>query len=148
MPFTLSHAAAVLPFTRGRFPMSALIVGGMTPDLSCLLFYDYHYSHSLKGTCTSCLVTGILFLIIFHHILKKPLISLLHENHQKLILPFAGTFHFLPASRLLSIGVAVIFGAATHVAWDSFTHGYGLGLQLFPVLRTELIQIFSFKLNL
>ena len=33
MPFTPSHAAAVLPFLRTPLPASALVVGSITPDL-------------------------------------------------------------------------------------------------------------------
>ena len=33
MPFTGSHAAAVLPFARSRLPASALVIGSVAPDL-------------------------------------------------------------------------------------------------------------------
>jgi hypothetical protein len=39
MPFTLAHPAVVVPLSRQRLFLSALVIGSMTPDLNIL--FDY-----------------------------------------------------------------------------------------------------------
>ena len=37
MPFTISHAAAVLPLKKSPLPLAALMIGSMSPDFSYFL---------------------------------------------------------------------------------------------------------------
>ena len=41
----------------------------------------------------------------------------------------------------LAVLLSVLLGAATHIVWDSFTHGGAAGVELFPVLETRLFRV-------
>lgn len=64
MPFTLSHAAAALPFKRycpQRLDMLALMVGTITPDLA-YYWRDFNLAakaHTFGGSLVICLPLGL-----------------------------------------------------------------------------------------
>lgn len=141
MPFTVSHAAAVMPLSRNRsFVLSALVIGSMVPDLEFYLFFSFTrvVSHSLLGIFTFCLPAGLIALAVFHGLLKRPLLSLLPIGHRRLLAPYAGSFAWRPASRFLQIVVSLLVGVLSHLVWDAFTHVYGLGVRAFPLLALPL----------
>ncbi len=54
MPFTPSHAAAVLPFLRTPLPASALVIGSIAPDLPFHLPVDFPWrTHTAQAVVTS-----------------------------------------------------------------------------------------------
>ena len=62
MPFTVSHAAAVLPLKNSRLPLAALMVGSMSPDFAYFLpaaLSARTASHSLPGIFLFCLPAGL-----------------------------------------------------------------------------------------
>ena len=82
MPYTISHAAAVLPFSRWLKPrrlLSAAVIGSMIPDLGYLLPHDLPRveTHSLHALFTFCVPAGLacywLFQIPLAWILAKGL---------------------------------------------------------------------------
>jgi hypothetical protein len=145
MPFTLSHPAAAIPLARWGLPLSALVVGSMSPD-----FFFYlrlmpppwgHFSHSVAGLFLFCLPSSLLVLCCFHMLLKWSIISLLpHALQMRLVLP-AAQFTFLPWSRFAMVVVAVLIGAATHLIWDSFTHGSGWAVDMLPILLNPVLEV-------
>src|SRR3954470_12772459 len=141
MPFTLSHPAAVIPLRRlGVF--SAMVIGSMMPDsLYFMPFGSTHesYGHSLAGLFFYCLPAGVALLWIYHSFLKLPFIAFFPASQQGKLLAAAQGFRFAPLSRFLAIAASVLLGAASHVAWDAFTHQSGWGAQLFPVLRKSVV---------
>ncbi|WP_338676054.1 DUF4184 family protein [Streptomyces sp. SCSIO 30461] len=149
MPFTLSHAAAVLPgirrdgSTRGPLLASALIAGSFAPDMTyfvaslhpdAMLFGDV--THSIKGVLTvDVVITAAL--VGLWVLVRDPLVALLPHGRQ-------GRVHALlcgptrvrrsPAARMFVFYVSAVLGAATHVVWDSFTHFDRWGVRAAPVL--------------
>src|SRR5579859_7081779 len=60
MPFTLSHAAVVVPFRR-MLPFSALVIGSMVPDLPYFVprLVNNHFAHGTLGFFVFCLPPGM-----------------------------------------------------------------------------------------
>ena len=70
MPFTISHAAAVLPFSRllARWQLlSAVVIGAMVPDFG--LFFPWRMprfeTHSAAALFTFCLSVGMAIYWVF-----------------------------------------------------------------------------------
>lgn len=141
MAFTLAHPAAVLPFARTKLIFSALVVGALAPDIGFFLTFSSHHaeSHNLNGLFLVCLPAGLVMLLLFHKLLKKPLFALLPASHQARVQPYAGTFRFTPAKRFALIVLSLLVGSFTHLVWDSFTHNYGLAVRRFDVLRAPVL---------
>lgn len=142
MPFTFSHAAAVVPFSRRGLVLSALVVGSMAPDFEYFLRLERTatISHTLPGLFLFCVPGGLVVLSLFHFLLKRPLLTLLPASHQQRLLPVTRPFTLLPARRLLLILLSLALGAFTHLAWDSFTHRSGWMVQQLPWLKTVIVQ--------
>lgn len=123
MPFTVSHAAAVLPihrFTRHRLPLTALMIGSMAPDFGYFFSHEAsrQLTHSLASLVTFSLPAGLAIWTLYVALLEKATITLLPDRwHTR----FAHTDAITP-SLVLRAGVAITLGALTHIVWDSFTH--------------------------
>jgi len=135
VPFTISHAAAVLPLHRlsgHKLPMSALMIGSMAPDFG--YFFSFESSrlvtHSVTGLFTFALPVGLFVWLFYVHILEKATITLLGDSwHTR----FARTEAMTPA-LIARACVAIVVGAATHILWDAFTHRGTLATDIFPAL--------------
>ncbi|GGW59789.1 DUF4184 family protein [Streptomyces griseoloalbus] len=153
MPFTLSHAAAVLPAVRadgsGRGPLvpAVLIAGSFAPDLTyyaasvlpgAMEFGDV--THAFWGVFTvdvliAWALVGLWLLV------REPLVALLPRGRQGRVAallrcgaPRARVRPSLPARWYVSAAL----GALTHVVWDAFTHLDRWGMRVFPVLGREI----------
>jgi len=144
MPFTVSHAAAVIPLRRSRFFIfSALVVGSMAPDFEyfvCLSF-SRGISHSWTGLFTFCLPAGLVVLGLFHGLLKRPLLCLLPVGHRRRLEVHAGAFPWWPLSRLVRIVVSMLAGILSHLVWDAFTHLHGFGVRAIPLLAAPVYPL-------
>ncbi|HEX6878729.1 MAG TPA: DUF4184 family protein [Terriglobales bacterium] len=122
MPFTISHAAAAVPFQRTRLVLSAIIVGSMAPDFEYFIHgrMTSRWSHTLPGVFEFSLPAALIVLAAFHYILKRPVVALLPTAVQRRIT--LGEFSFWPLPRFLLITASALVGVATHLLWDSFTH--------------------------
>lgn len=140
MPFTLSHPAAVLPFGRTKLVFSALIAGALAPDIGYFLTFSSQHaeSHSLTGLFLICLPAGLLMLLVFHKLMKAPLLALPPASHQERLYPYAQGFHFLPVSRFGLIVISLLIGSLSHLIWDSFTHQTGWVVQRVAALEGTL----------
>jgi hypothetical protein len=49
MPFTLVHPIVTIPIRKYGFPLSALIIGSMTPDFNYFIFPKLSVGHTLLG---------------------------------------------------------------------------------------------------
>lgn len=157
MPFTLSHAAAVLPAVRldgtGRGPLvpSLLVAGSFAPDMTyyaasvlpgAMEFGDF--THSFTGVITfDVLVSWAL--VGMWLVLREPLVALLPRHRQGRVaaLVRCGAGHErlrrrLRPSEVVWWYVSAALGALTHVVWDAFTHLDRWGMRLFPVLGREI----------
>ncbi|MET7573136.1 DUF4184 family protein [Streptomyces sp. NPDC005492] len=149
MPFTLSHAAAVLPAVRGdgrgrgRLVPAVLVAGSFTPDMTYYAASAVpgamefgNATHSFPGVFTVDVLiawtTAGLWLV-----LREPLVALLPRARQ------ARTATLLrcgaPRARATpSLAawwyVSAALGGLTHVVWDAFTHHDRWGVRLVPIL--------------
>ena len=120
MPYPFAHPVAVLPLARpmGRFAVpSALAIGSVAPDLWHLApFVSRADSHSPAALLWFCLPAGLLAYVLFHLLLKQPLIALLG--------PRLGAFACkgLPRAPWYAVVASLLAGALTHVIWDAVTH--------------------------
>ncbi|MDR6978217.1 hypothetical protein J2X68_004942 [Streptomyces sp. 3330] len=153
MPFTLSHAAAVLPALRadgtGRGPLvpGALVAGSFAPDMTyyaasvlsgAMEFGDV--THSLPGVFT--VDVGVAWVLVGLWLLvREPLVALLPRSRQgrtaALTRCGAPRARVRP-STVLWWYVSAVLGALTHVVWDAFTHLDRWGMRLFPVLGEDI----------
>lgn len=147
MPFTfLAHQAAIAPLKLMRptwFSGTALAVGSMSPDFVYFLRGQAvgHFGHTPLGLLVFCLPLSIALTWLVQRVLVAPV-----TRH----LPDCGPFHLrdltliddkerLGARRWwLLVSTSALIGAATHVAWDSFTHNQAWGVQRLPILSSAV----------
>lgn len=150
MPFTLSHAAAVLPALRGdgsgrgRLAPAALVAGSFAPDMTyyaasvvpgAMEFGDF--THSFTGVLTfdvlvACALVGAWL------VLREPLVALLPRARQgrPAALLRCGTPRGpVRSSTALWWYASAVLGALTHVVWDAFTHHDRWGFGWSPSCR-------------
>ncbi|MDX3574694.1 DUF4184 family protein [Streptomyces sp. ID05-47C] len=149
MPFTLSHAAAVLPAVRadgtgrGRLVPAFLVAGSFAPDMTyyaasvlsgAMEFGDV--THSFAGVLTVDVILAWT-LVGLWLLVREPLVALLPRARQgrTAALTRCGS----PRARLRPSTVAwwyvsAALGALTHIVWDAFTHLDRWGMRVFPVL--------------
>ena len=125
MPFTLSHPAAVMFLRRTRLPLSALIIGSMTPDLNYFIMEQHEIGHTIAGLFIFCLPAGIVMYLLFHYFLKYPLLELLPDEHSAFLNTYVKRPHLNSFKKFFQFLIAILLGAATHLMWDSFTHHNG-----------------------
>ncbi|MFE9932067.1 DUF4184 family protein [Streptomyces sp. NPDC005533] len=160
MPFTLSHAAAVLPAVRrtgrarGPLVASALVLGSFAPDtfyftdavVEGVMAYGA-FTHSLAGVFTlDAVLTAAL--VGCWLLLREPLIALLPRGWRGRVHAFVRGEEWRARRRLPALAawfyVSAVVGSLTHVVWDSFTHGDRWGTNALP----ELEEPFAFGLPL
>ncbi len=147
MPFTLAHAAAVLPFMRQPVVPMALVAGAMAPDLPYFAMvpptYGGSYAALFNGISshefTHILTVGMpLALVLFGFLsfLEKPLGWALPKSW----LPDISALGVRPPTKahvVLWTFHSLLLGLLTHLVWDSFTHSSGWVVQQFPLLTLE-----------
>ncbi|MEO8062974.1 MAG: DUF4184 family protein [Pseudomonadota bacterium] len=143
MPFTVSHAAAVLPLRRlgnGRLPLAALMIGSMSPDFSYFLPGDLSVlpTHTFTGLFWFCLPAGLAIWMSYVQLLEGPTLALLPGTWRVRINPSDSRITF---ATIAFACLAIVIGAATHVIWDSFTHRWTPVVQALPFMRISLFKI-------
>jgi hypothetical protein len=146
LPFTLSHAAAVLPAVRGdgggrgRLVPAVLVAGSFAPDLTyyaasavpgAMEFGDV--THSFPGVFTVDVLISWATVGLWL-VLREPLAALLPRARQPrtATLLRCGTPRARATPSLAAWWyVSAVLGSLTHVVWDAFTHH---DRWLFPVL--------------
>lgn len=124
MPFTLSHAAAALPFQRTRLIMSALVVGCFAPDFEYFLPFGQHnrFGHTLTGIFELDLPLSLAVLWLFYRFAREPLAACLPEGARERLDRGPHATPINAFSRLAMIVFSIFVGIATHILWDAFTH--------------------------
>lgn len=153
MPFTLSHAAAVLPAVRtdgtGRGPLvpAVLVAGSFSPDMTyyaasvlprAMEFGDV--THSFTGVFTVDVVLAWA-LVGLWLLLREPLVALLPVRRQARVatlLRCGAPRARVRPSLAARWYVSAVLGSLTHVVWDAFTHLDRWGMRVFPVLGEEI----------
>jgi hypothetical protein len=129
----------VLPLLRplGRFgSLSALAIGSMAPDLSFIVptGLSRAQTHEAAALLTYCLPAGLLTYLVFHWVLKVPMLRLFSGRlHAQLLGPAMAPLAAWPA-----VLVSLLVGAITHQLWDGFTHQGTTFVQALPLLRKVL----------
>ncbi len=149
MPFTFAHPAAAVPLLRslGRYgALSALVIGSMAPDFSYFLPFPISrsQSHSIAGLFWFCVPTGLVAYVAFHRLLARPLVDLLPAPMRMRLLPLVE--NRVEAQRR-AVVVSLFVGAATHIAWDAFTHAGAPLVRVSRALRFHLITISGYPLS-
>ncbi|MFD9572106.1 DUF4184 family protein [Streptomyces sp. NPDC059982] len=159
MPFTLSHAAAVLPAirrtgrARGPLVASALVVGSFAPDTFYFadavvqgLFGYGDFAHSAAGVLTVDAALSAA-LCAYWLLLREPLLALLPRARRGRAYAFVRGEDWRerrPAPLALWFYLSAVAGSATHVGWDGFTHPHRWGTEALP----RLGEPFAFGLPL
>jgi hypothetical protein len=132
VPFTASHVAAVVPMARSPLVASALVIGSMSPDVPYYLpvIVSSEVTHSPVGVVSTDVLLGLAVFMVWHGFLVRPALdcapaALRGRIPSQAVLGLRARLSSL--SRLLLVLLSVSVGAATHVAWDSFTHTGGWG---------------------
>jgi len=133
MPFTLSHAAAALPLRpllRGAAVFPALVIGTFVPDVPYFLpdpLYDIN-AHQLPGFLLFGIPCGWALYLSWLGVFLRPCQSLLPRRLARLLDAPERAYRWWPVTASL------MAGAATHVAWDAFTHRRGMAVHAWPAL--------------
>jgi len=146
MPFTISHAAVVLPFTRplARWRLlSAAVIGSMVPDFGWFMPWRpaRFETHSLDALLTFCLPVGLASYWVFQLLIRTPILELLPPGAY-------ARWHWLEApadyksvKQWLWAACGLLAGAITHLVWDAFTHEGGRGVRMLPILEEPVAHI-------
>jgi membrane-bound metal-dependent hydrolase YbcI (DUF457 family) len=142
VPFTISHAAAVLPLqriTRSRIPLAAMMIGSMAPDFAFFVPLDLvsrDFTHDFEGVLLFCWPVGLLLWLLFVKVLERPTIEILPSPWRERV---PRSLAVTPRALLLA-SIGVVVGAITHIALDAFTHGGTPVGNLFPLLNSEAFE--------
>lgn len=144
MPFTFSHPAIVLPFLRIKhqsLSMSGLIIGSLTPDFEYFIRMKLsgRYSHSLEGMFLLDVPVAIVIAVIFHQLVKRPLIDNLPGYFYGRLLPLRD-FNFPSYLRKHFWGflLCLVVGIGSHIFWDGFTHSNEFFVERIAFLSTPI----------
>jgi hypothetical protein len=143
MPFTISHAAVVLPFSRllARWRLlSAVIVGSVVPDFG--LFFPWRMprfeTHSAVALFTFCLPVGLATYWVFQYFIKGPVLEVLPEAAYARWRPFSSPADFTSTRQWILVAFGVLAGAFTHLVLDAFTHEKARGVRMIPWLEEPI----------
>jgi hypothetical protein len=126
MPFTFAHPAIIIPFSEiKRASMSALVIGSITPDFEYFIRMKLtgRYSHSIEGIFLLDLPVGIIIALVFHLLVKAPLIDNLpfYFKGRLKALRQSDFIQYISKDYFYFLGCLLI-GIVSHLFWDSFTH--------------------------
>lgn len=124
MPFTLSHAAAALPFRGTRLDMSAVVAGCFAPDFEYFFRFGPKGSlgHSLPGLFLVDLPVAFVLLWLYHRFVKEPMAAALPQSARRRLQLGPRSLSIRSFPRLWIILLSILVGEATHMVWDWFTH--------------------------
>jgi hypothetical protein len=139
MPFTISHAAAVLPWARplARWRLlSAAVIGSMAPDFG--FFSPWRparfETHSLDALITFCLPAGLAAYWLFQSLIRTPILELLPPGAYARWQQSAAPADHRSLKQWVFASLGILAGAVTHLVWDAFTHEGARGVRMIPGL--------------
>jgi hypothetical protein len=146
MPFTISHAAAVLPFSRalGRWRvLSALVIGSMIPDFGYFMPYRLPRveTHSAASLLTFSLPLGLAFYWVFQRWIKKPMREVLPDGAYLASQSHAPIADIASPRQWAIAAAGVLIGAITHLIWDGFTHEGARGVRMLPEIDEWVVDV-------
>jgi hypothetical protein len=146
MPFTISHAAVVLPFSRllARWRLlSAVVIGAMVPDFGLFLPWPTGRieTHSAAGLISFCVPVGLASYWVFQYLIKTPVFELLPEGAYARWRAFSSPADFTSIRQWILVACGVLAGAVSHLVLDAFTHDGARGVRMIPWLEDPLFDI-------
>ena len=149
VPFTPSHAAAALLFTRTPLVPSALVIGTMAPDLPYFVpgGPSRELTHSIVGGLTVDVAIALVAIAAWQVVFRAPASDFLPSRVRARLptrQPWRPTLDRSFVSAVVLAAVSAVVGIATHLAWDSFTHGGWLSARV-PILDASVgpLQLFA-----
>lgn len=131
MPFTISHAAIVLPLKKFKphlFSTTGLVFGSFAPDLEYFTRMRIlaTHGHDWIGAIYFDIPLALVYCFVFHlfvrNILIKNLPNFISERFVDII-DFNWIKYF--KSNGFIVLISVIIGIYSHLIWDAFTHEWG-----------------------
>src|SRR5664279_2985702 len=151
MPFTLSHAAAALPFGKFKPIWPALVIGTFAPDLQYFIWIsdEDRSGHHFPGIVLMSIPLALLLLWLFEWCVKGPVIELLPDSVQRRLQDKVQPLSFWGWQQFASVVLWIAIGIATHVCWDQLTHAQTWMTAHSGVLRHTVTVPFqgSMKMN-
>jgi Domain of unknown function (DUF4184) len=152
MPFTISHAAAVLPFARplARWRLlSAAVIGSMVPDFGFLMPWRPARieTHSAISLLTFCLPVGLATFWVFQQLIKRSVVAVLPDATYARWHGFAAPADIGSLKQWVLGAAGVLVGAVTHLVWDGFTHEGARGVRMIPALDDPIVDIAGHRLG-
>jgi hypothetical protein len=150
MPFTLCHPAIVLPLYRYRRIMSlpGLVIGSMAPDF--VYFFSLgisgSFTHTPLGVPLYCLPAGLLVYFVYQLLAREPVLAWLPRA---ISTRMGGPVHWplRDARSVTIVAGSLTIGAASHIAWDSFTHANTVIVNSYQIFRT-LVPLGGYQIPL
>jgi len=151
MPFTISHVAAVVPFSRplARWRLlSATIIGSMVPDFGFLMPWRPARieTHSAIALLTFCLPVGLATFWIFQRMIKTAVMEVLPDHTYSRWRPLAAPADLWSLKQWVLAALGILGGAITHLVWDAFTHEGARGIRMIPALDDPVMDIAGHRL--
>lgn len=146
MPFTVSHAAAILPFG-GRLSASALVIGAMTPDLPLFapfLPYTTEATHTLVGALLTNILVGFALFVVWHGFFARPADWFAPSGIRARLAPpqQPGLRRRLAtAGQVFGVLCSLFVGGLTHQVLDWFTHEGTILTDRFAVFHAPVLGI-------
>jgi hypothetical protein len=128
MPFTFSHPALAVPFYLAKkrwFSLTGLVAGSIAPDFAYFIQMKKavsRFSHTIPGIFLFDLPMAIFLAVIFHGIVKGPLVNHLPRPFYRRLGPYAEGHWKGFNERAVIIVLSILIGAGTHLLWDAVTH--------------------------
>lgn len=127
MPFTVSHAAAVLPFRSRYLSASALVIGAMIPDLPLYLPLPFAMdtTHTVLAAVTLNVVLGLAVFVVWHGFFARPADWFAPSAIRKRLSPTQqpGLRRRMDSpAKVAGVLASLLIGQATHFFFDLFTH--------------------------
>jgi hypothetical protein len=136
MPFTFSHPAIVLPLGRlaRGLSLTGLVIGSMVPDAEYFIRMRMlsHYSHTWQGFVWFDIPLAYILVILYEIFVKDKLIAHLPASLNRRFFGYRGFVTYYTLQYFLVILISVAIGAASHIAWDGFTHPSGMFVHRIP----------------
>jgi hypothetical protein len=140
VPYAIAHPAAAIPLHRllGRHSVpSALVIGSIIPDAWYFVpFLGRADTHRADGLLY-CLPLGLLVYLLFHLLLKRPLLDLAPLGVAARLREWACAG--LPRVPWIAVLASLVVGVLAHQAWDAFTHK-GMLTRAWPALNATVLE--------
>jgi hypothetical protein len=119
-----------------------LVAGSLAPDFEKFIRMEAYdpYSHTWRSIFYFNLPLGLLLTFIFHLVVRDALTHNLPGFMSRRLSRFkqfdwVGYFK----QNYLIVIISILLGAASHIFWDSFTHGDGRAVRWLPFLRNSVL---------